>query len=719
MADGTITIDTDLNTKGAEKGVDTLKSKIGNGFKTIGSAAVKGVAVVTGALAALTKASIDQYATYEQAVGGVETLFKESSNIVMDYAKNAYKTAGLSANEYMETITSFSASLLQGLGGDTKKAAEIGNMAVTDMSDNVNKMGSNMEDVQHAYQGFAKQNYTMLDNLKLGYGGTKEEMQRLLQDAEKLTGIHYDINNFSDVIEAIHAVQDNIGITGTTAKEAEGTIEGSLNMTKAAWKNLLTGMADDGANFDTLIDNLVNSLTAFGKNIMPRIEIILNSTVKLIDNLFPIIANKIPELISSILPQLVDSGVKIIQALVSGVQQNLPTLVNSAMQIANSFITGITEMLPQLLQMGMQIIIQLGQGIAQQLPTLIPLATECIMNLINTFVINFPQMINVGIQLLDNLVNGLVEAIPRIIAQVPLIISTFVNGIITALPSIIDAGMKILDAMITGILDMLPNLIETVPKLISNFVNTLMSNLPKILEQGSNILLKLVDGIVNNIPKLIDAIPKIITGFINGVSNNLPKIIETGILIVGKLVVGLIQAIPQLIACIPQLTNAIIKGFRDVDWSQVGVNIVKGIWAGIKALAGWLISKVRGFAGGIVDGFKGALGIHSPSRVMRDMVGKFIPQGISVGIDKEMPTLEADTLANLKGLYNKMQNVINSDSLGIGNRSIGNSYINNIVNNTSPTIKNVFRAVLNVDGKDLAESIAPHQEVFDNYALGR
>lgn len=675
MADGTITIDTDLNTKGAEKGVDTLKSKIGNGFKTIGSAAVKGVAVVTGALAALTKASIDQYATYEQAVGGVETLFKESSNIVMDYAKNAYKTAGLSANEYMETITSFSASLLQGLGGDTKKAAEIGNMAVTDMSDNVNKMGSNMEDVQHAYQGFAKQNYTMLDNLKLGYGGTKEEMQRLLQDAEKLTGIHYDINNFSDIIEAIHAIQDNIGITGTTAKEAEGTIEGSLNMTKAAWKNLLTGMADDGANFDTLIDNLVNSLTAFGKNIMPRIEIILNSTVKLIDNLFPIIANKIPELISSILPQLVDSGVKIIQALVSGVQQNLPTLVNSAMQIANSIINGIVQMLPQLFDMGLQIIEQLMIGIGQQAPTLIPLIIDCLLNMLNTLYENVPKFL--------------------------------------------DAGVKLLDGLVTGIINSIPKLIATLPKIVTDYINNLATYFPTFLEQGCNILLKLVDGIVNNIPKLIDAIPKIITGFINGVSNNLPKIIETGILIIGKLVVGLIQAIPQLVACVPQLTNAIIKGFRDVDWSQIGVNIVKGIWAGIKALAGWLISKVRGFAGGIVDGFKGALGIHSPSRVMRDMVGKFIPQGISVGIDKEMPTLEADTLANLKGLYNKMQNVINSDSLGIGNRSIGNSYINNIVNNTSPNISNIINNHIDIDGREVATAIAPYQEIFDNYALGR
>ena len=294
-----------------------------------------------------------------------------------------------------------------------------------------------------------------------------------------------------------------------------------------------------------------------------------------------------------------------------------------------------------------------------------------------------------------------------------------VNTLINNLPLIIDAGMQLLDGLVTGILNALPKLIENIPKIIETIVTTLTSKLPDIIEKGGDILLKLIDGIINNLPKLIEAIPKIITSFVEGIGNNLPRIIEAGILIIGKLTVGLIKAIPTLVAALPQIIDAIFQGFEQVDWSQIGVNIVKGIWNGIKSLAGWLWNKVSGFAGDIVDSFKSKLGIHSPSRVMRDMVGKFIPQGISVGIEKGMPKLENDTMANLKNLYTKMQNVINSDSLGLGNRSVGNSYVNNIVNNTNPNIINKIANVLNIDGREVATAIAPYQEVFDNYALGR
>ena len=508
------------------------------------------------------------------------------------------------------------------------------------------------------------------------YGGTKEEMQRLLVDAEKLTGIHYDINNFSDVIEAIHAVQDNIGITGTTAKEAESTISGSLAMVKSSWTNLLTGMGDSKADLGKLINELVDSVTTLGTNLMPVVQNILDGVVQLINNLFPVIASKLPELLATLLPQLINSGISIIQALITGIQQNLPMLMQSAMTIINSLLTALLQMLPQLLDMGIQIICQLAIGIGQQAPTLIPLMVNCIVNMVNTLINN--------------------------------------------LPLIIDAGMQLLDGLVTGILNALPKLIENIPKIITTIVTTLTSKLPDIIAKGGDILLKLIDGIVNNIPRLVEAIPKIITGFINGISTHLPRIIETGILIIGKLAVGLIKAIPQLVAALPQIINAIFQGFAQVDWAQIGVNIVKGIWNGIKSLAGWLWNKVSGFAGNIVDSFKSKLGIHSPSRVMRDMVGKFIPAGISVGIDKGMPKLENDTMANLKNLYTKMQGVINSDSLGLGNRSVGNSYVNNIVNNTNPTIKNIVKAVLNVDGKEFTrEVVAPNQEVFDNYALGR
>lgn len=339
-----LTLDTQDYEKNINKTVDDAEKKgnsIGDKLKSVASTTAKVftgmVAGASTAIGFLVKNSIEEYAQYEQLVGGVETLFKDSSNKVMEYANNAYKSAGLSANEYMDTITSFSASLLQGLGGDTAKAAEIGNKAVIDMSDNAAKMGTSMELIQNAYSGFSKQNYTMLDNLKLGFGGTKEEMQRLLAEAQKLTGIEYKIENFSDIIEAIHVIQTEIGITGTTEKEAAATIEGSLNMTKSAWKNLMTGIADSNADFDGLINNLIDSASAFGENILPRIEIALNGVGKLIEKLLPPIAEKIPAILIDILPKVFEAGVTIVTKLIEGVITNLPNLANTIKGMINEF----------------------------------------------------------------------------------------------------------------------------------------------------------------------------------------------------------------------------------------------------------------------------------------------------------------------------------------------------------------------------------------------
>ena len=352
MSDGKIIIDTSIDSSGAEKDIKSLTSKLGSIAGTSAKILTKVSAAMTtaavGTIGILTKLSVEQYAEYEQLTGGVETLFKNSSEKVMEYANNAYQSAGMSANEYMNTITGFAASLLQGLGGDTEKAAQIGNMAVEDMSDNANKMGTSMEMIQNAYQGFAKQNYTMLDNLRLGFGGTKEEMQRLLQEAEKISGIKYDISNFNDIIEAIHVIQTEMGITGTTAKEAASTIEGSLNMTKSAWTNLLTGMADSNADFDTLVNNMVESASAFGENLLPRIEIAIQGIGKLVEKLLPPIAEKIPAILVDIMPSMVETGANLIVKIIEGISNNLPQLIVAGKQIIKTITEAISSVAPQI-----------------------------------------------------------------------------------------------------------------------------------------------------------------------------------------------------------------------------------------------------------------------------------------------------------------------------------------------------------------------------------
>ena len=337
---------------GKAKGtLSNLASGVKTGLATVAKVGAAAVAAGAAGVAALTKMGVEGYAQYEQLTGGVETLFKESQNIVMGYAENAYKTAGMSANEYMETVTSFSASLIQSLDGDTAKAAEVGNMAITDMSDNANKMGTSIEMIQNAYNGFAKSNFTMLDNLKLGYGGTKEEMQRLIDDANKVKEANGEmadlsIDSFADVTEAIHIIQTEMGITGTTSREAASTIEGSISMMKGAWQNLVVGMADENANMEVLINNFVESVATAAKNLLPRIEQTLVGIADLITALAPVIAEALPQLVESVLPALLAAGVSLVVAIVNGVITALPSLYTAlldAVKIILVEVFGVSE----------------------------------------------------------------------------------------------------------------------------------------------------------------------------------------------------------------------------------------------------------------------------------------------------------------------------------------------------------------------------------------
>ena len=547
-----------LDTSGYENGLDNASGKA-SGFADklksgLATAAKVGAAALTAAatgVAALTKASIDQYAEYEQLVGGVDTLFKAASDKVQEYAANAYKTAGMSANEYMDTVTSFSASLLQSLGGDTEKAAQKADQAITDMADNANKMGTGMEMIQNAYQGFAKQNYTMLDNLKLGYGATKEEMERLLADAEKLSGQKFDISSYSDIVDAIHVVQTEMGITGTTAAEAASTIEGSSGSAKAAWSNLITGIADENADFKTLTSNFVDSLVTAGKNIIPRISVILGG---------------ISQLVTS-------ASTTIIPMVITTITDNLPALLQAAVALVGALGQGIIDSLPAITQAAIDIIFYLADSLIANLPTLIAGLLQVTMTIVQTLTSPefLTQLVETAIMLIMTLANGLIDAIPQLIAAVPLIIGNLLAAIIVELPNIIQMGIDLLFA--------------------------------------------LIDGIIKCIPELVAAAPTLIIAFINGIVNNLDKIILAAPQIIVSLITGIIGAIPELIAAVPRVIAAIADTIRNYDWGGIGRNIVQGLKDGIAGMwdniKNWFNEKVNSLVGGV----KRILGIHSPSKV--------------------------------------------------------------------------------------------------------
>ena len=503
MSDGSVTINTELDNSGVKKGLGTLNSTLGKVGSGIKSAFTVGATAITGAAAAFTGlvvASVNARGELEQQIGGIETLFTNelgsASDTVIKNANNAYKTAGMSAIDYMSTATSFSASLLQSLGNDTAKAAEVTDMAITDMADNANKMGTSMESIQWAYQGFAKQNYTMLDNLKLGYGGTKSEMERLLADAQKLTGVKYDISNLSDVYEAIHVIQGELGITGTTAAEASDTLQGSFSSMQAAWNNFLSGSGDLSQVVDTASDVVKNIVRIAGEAVPSIIENIGESLPELLD-LGSQIINQLIEGIITYLPTLLESGSQISSSIIQGILTALPQLIPVVLQIITQLVTAFLTYLPQIIQVGIQVISQLIIGIAQALPQLIPQIINCILLIVTTLLDNIDFLIDAGIQLIFGLIDGIIEAIPILIDKFPEIIQKILQAIINNLPKILSMGIKLLGKLGEGIVKAIPSLIKNIPTVITAVVNECKKLPGKLKDLGpdakSQVTLEYVD----------------------------------------------------------------------------------------------------------------------------------------------------------------------------------------------------------------------------------
>lgn len=588
----------------------SIFSKLGSGLKVVGA----GMAVVAGAAGAaaygLSKQVIGAYGEYEQLIGGVETLFGNAADKVEAYADRAFQTAGMSANEYMETVTGFSASLLQSLGGDTAKAADVANQAVTDMSDNANKMGSDISSIQNAYQGFAKQNYTMLDNLKLGYGGTKEEMQRLLNDASKISGIKYDLSSFADLTEAIHVVQTEMGITGTTAKEATETISGSLAGMGSAWQNLLSGMGNADADVGKLVDNVVEQFGHVVKNITPVLENIISALPTLLNGLVSAIGGMLPTLLTAVTSLFS----QVLTTLLTLLPDLIPVFVDALMMIVGTII----DNLPLLIDAAIQLVTTLVTGIAQALPTLIPAAIQAIITIVQGLMDNLPLILDAALQLIVGLAQGLLTALPMLIDSLPKIISSLIDFLIGSIPMIIEAGIQLLIALVTELPTIITAIVNAIPFIITAITAAFNDAIPQLIAAGVMLFIALVENLPQIIIAIVGAIPRIMLALIDGFLQYLGLLASTGF----KLVTGLINA------------------FVSIKWGEIGKNIILGIGKGISNSAGELWKAAKNVLGGFKDKVLGFFGIHSPSRWGRDFVGKMIPQGIAVGIEDDAYTMQ-------------------------------------------------------------------------------
>lgn len=550
--------------------ISSMSGKAVGALKGVATVGLAGVGTAVAALAGVGKSSLDAYASWQQAVGGVETLFKDASATVQKHAADAYRTAGISANEYMEQVTSFSASLISSLGGDTAKAAELGDTAMKDMSDNANKMGTDIESIQQTYQSLARGNYAMLDNLKLGYGGTKSEMERLIQDANKVKQANGEmgdlsIDKFSDVVQAIHIMQQQMGITGTTVDEAAKTIEGSVGMMKAAWQNWLAELGKDNADINGLTKQLVDSVGTVIQNVGPRIAQIITGITAALPQLFSSLGGTLPALVMQILPPVL------------GALGQLGTM------LLTSATTWITTSLPQLLA-------QFQSWVTSSLPS----------------------FLQTGLTMVTNLLQGIVQALPQIASTAVTVLTTLLDGLSAQLPQLIPIGINA----------------------VLNLVQGILNNLPQIIDSGLKLILGLAQGLINALPDLVGKVPILIGQLVGGIINRLPQILQAGVQLLGALANGFVASVPRLIGAIPGMVGQIMHGFTSVNWGSVGLHIITGIATGIAGAAGRLVTAAVDAANNALNWVKRKLGIHSPSRVFRDQVGEMIGEGMAVGIDE-------------------------------------------------------------------------------------
>ena len=622
----------DESLKDAEKGAKGFGSKfasgIGNVTKAIGAATVAGAAAV----GKIASSAASAYANYEQLLGGVKKLYGTAGQSIEEYAASvgksvadvkeeynrlqdaqftvienadkAARTVGMSSNQYMETATQFSASLINSLSGDVQKAADLTDVAMRAMADNYNTFGSDMESVSNAFLGFSKQNYTMLDNLKLGYGGTKQEMARLIKDANayaKAIGQAGDLSmdSFADIVTAIDLIQQKQNIAGTSAKEASTTITGSLNTIKAEWENLKVAMAE-GQGLDGYIKDLVEDVGQFAQNVIPVFTQAIEGVGQLIEAIVPIISERLPELVESVLPGLLSAAASLVQGVVNALPALLQTLLKTLPDLIKQIITTIRKVLPDIL--------------------------KAIVSGLKTFI---PEMLKMGTELLTELANGMGDG-SKLIDTIIELFNTIIQAITDNLPQILQAGLTIIEKLALGIVDNIDKVVDAILLGLQSLLKAIIEHLPDFLSKGAEILHKLIQGIVDNIPQIVQTIVQVVTTLIQTIVDHLPEILQAGVQILIELSTGLVQAIPELIKAIPQIIQALCDNLLSGDMIekllQAGLDIISNIFDGIlsgdflgtladigKALlgavgaaVGSLVSLGGAVVGKILEGIKGA-----------------------------------------------------------------------------------------------------------------
>lgn len=649
-----------------EKTGKSLGNSIGSFIKT---------AFVALGVGEFIKDTIMKGADLEQSIGGIETLFgtggrsleeyaksvgqsvedvkdkyaalEQSEQTMLENAKGAWLTAGLSANDYMQQATSFSASLLKGLGGDTAKAAEYAHMAMTDMSDNANKFGTSIELIQNAYQGLAKGNATMLDNLKIGYGGTQTEMLKLAKD---MGVVNDSVESFADMsfdqaILAIHKMQEELGVTGTTKAEALSTISGSMNALKVAWENLQADMTL-GKDLTGDIDAIKDAATAFLGNIAPALQ-----------NIITAVPDVFVSLVDAVGPQLIDTGTDMIKEIIEGIGNSLPMLLPKAVEIVVTLVKGLITSIPSLITAALQLVVGLVTGIMEAIPVLVAAIPELINSILTTLMEAIPLIIEAGFTLITSLVSDLPGIITTILGIIPELITSILDTLVTMYMDLQVAGVELFVSLIKALPEIIVKILEAVPKIILSLCQSLDGMIPQMMHAGMDLFVSLIKALPEIIKSIGTAIPQIVTALVTGLTEMLPYMMTAGIQLFTAIIAELPSIISTLVAAVPEIIDALIAALGDtiIEFQDMGPKIVDGLWQGIKGAWDSLTRSVTQLGSSLIKSVKEIFGIHSPSRIFRDEVGKMLDLGLAEGItgnidevNKAVATLNDSTMAGIE-----------------------------------------------------------------------
>lgn len=552
------------------------------------------------------------------------------------------------------------------------------------------------------------------------YGGTQEEMKRLLADAEKLSGVKYDIKNLNDVIEAIHVMQESLGITGTTALEASTTISGSWGMLKSAWSNLLTSFADENSNFDDYFNAVVDSAVTFGDNIIPRIQIVLTR----IGEEMPKIVNKITDLALEMLPSMLDVGVQAVGSLLNGIIQSAPRLIDSGIELINNVVNGLrssmnyitdsafeimntmivtlTELLPDILGVGIELLTSLADGISNNLPSLFPVVLDLIITICDKIIENLPTVIDSGLNILKAITKGIVDSLPTLINEVPRIINTLADTIRGKFPDILKTGIDILKTIIKGMIDSIPLIIENLPAITMAIINVF--EMISWWNIGKNLITGIGNGIKSMASNIKNTASTLAKDTLNSIKTGFSSAYSTGTTFISSIKNGIVGASKSLIASAKNVAVSVLNGIKNTfslsNLKSIGSNLVEGIWNGINNKTAWIINKIKGFGESVLKGLKSFFGIHSPSRLMASEVGRWLPQGIAVGFEDELPDVNDEIEDSLRTTVDVTKSALAKD-------------YNIPISSNSRTV--TIEVPVLIDGREVARSTAPYQDEFDNY----